>query len=83
MILDKPTAALNTQAEYERSCYFRTLVQVHTSILMIHHVSTVRMADPIAALADGRTAEPGLHEELLSHRGFSARLCSRQAEPYR
>ncbi|HEY1354204.1 MAG TPA: ABC transporter ATP-binding protein [Ktedonobacteraceae bacterium] len=82
LILDEPTAALDAQAEDELSCHLRALVQGRTAVLITHRLSTVRLADHIAVLADGRIVEHGRHEELLALQGCYARLYRMQAERY-
>jgi ATP-binding cassette subfamily B protein len=83
LVLDEPSSALDAQAESE--IYERLLALTHdrTSLLISHRLSTVRMADQIAVLEDGRVSEYGNHELLLCGGGAYARLYSLQAERYR
>lgn len=83
LILDEPTAALDAQTEYELFRRFRELMQNRTSLLITHRFSTVRMADQIAVLDQGRILEWGSHEELLTRAGAYAKLYTMQAEGYR
>ena len=53
------------------------------AILISHRFSTVRMADRIVVIENGRIAEMGSHQELLRREGIYARLFSMQAEGYR
>jgi ATP-binding cassette subfamily B protein len=53
------------------------------AILISHRFSTVRMADRIVVIQEGRIAEIGNHRELLRQEGIYARLFSMQAEGYR
>jgi ATP-binding cassette subfamily B protein len=53
------------------------------AILISHRFSTVRMADRIAVIQEGRIAELGTHDELLRREGIYAELFSMQAEGYR
>ncbi len=83
LILDEPTAALDARAEYEVFQRFKDLTQDKTAVLISHRFSTVRMADRILVLDDGRLLEIGTHEELLAHRGRYAELFHLQAAGYR
>jgi ATP-binding cassette subfamily B protein len=83
LILDEPTAALDAQAEYDVYSRFVDLVAGRTSLLISHRFSTVRMADAIAVLEDGRIVEYGSHAELIARGETYARLYNMQAERYR
>lgn len=82
LILDEPTAALDAQAEYEIYDHFSQLVNDRTSLLVSHRFSTVRMADIIAVLENGRFIEYGSHDELIHQAGRYAQLYKLQAEQY-
>jgi ATP-binding cassette subfamily B protein len=82
LILDEPTAALDAQAEYDLYRHFSELMAGRTSFLISHRFSTVRMADLIAMLEDGRISEYGTHDQLLQRNGTYARLYNMQAESY-
>jgi ATP-binding cassette subfamily B protein len=83
LILDEPTAALDARAEYEVFMRFSELVAGRMAILISHRFSTVRMADRIIVLSDGRVEESGTHEELVAHGGLYEELFRMQAEGYR
>ena len=82
MILDEPTSALDARAEYEAFQRFINLTKGRTSIIISHRFSTVRMADRILVLQDGRILELGTHEQLLANKKLYAELFSLQAEGY-
>ncbi len=83
LILDEPTAALDARAEYEVFMRFSELVAGRMAILISHRFSTVRMADRIIVLSDGRVEESGTHEELVARGGLYEELFRMQAEGYR
>jgi ATP-binding cassette subfamily B protein len=82
LILDEPTAALDAQAEYELHSHFVELVAERTSLLITHRFSTVRMANAIAVLENGRIMEYGTHNELAALKGIYAHLYEMQAKRY-
>lgn len=83
LILDEPTSALDAQREHEVFVGFRELTKGRTAILISHRFSTVRIADRIAVLADGRLAELGTHAELIANNQGYAQLFEMQASGYR
>jgi ATP-binding cassette subfamily B protein len=83
IVLDEPTSAMDARAEYELFNKFHQLAKGRTAILISHRLSTVRMADRILVLEDGRIVEGGTHDELLHHGGKYADLFETQARYYR
>jgi ATP-binding cassette subfamily B protein len=83
MILDEPTAALDARAEFEVFQRFKELSEGRTAVLISHRFSSVRMADRILVLAEGRLEDSGTHEELMARGGRYAELFELQAAGYR
>jgi ATP-binding cassette subfamily B protein len=83
LVLDEPTASVDARTEYEIFQNFKALTEGKMAILISHRFSTVRMADRIAVIQEGRIAELGTHEELLRREGTYAQLFTMQAEGYR
>lgn len=83
IVLDEPTAALDARAEAEVFERFKTLAAGTTAVLISHRFSTVRMADRIVVLAEGKVVESGTHEELVTAGGRYAELFELQAAGYR
>jgi ATP-binding cassette subfamily B protein len=83
LVLDEPTAAMDASAEATIFEHFRTLTRGRIAILISHRFSTVRMADQIVVLQDGRIIERGSHDELMRMNGHYAQLFSLQAKGYR
>ncbi len=83
LILDEPTSALDAEAEYEIFLRFRELMAGRIAVLISHRFSTVRMADRIVVLSEGKIHELGSHAELMERDGAYARLFNLQAEGYR
>lgn len=82
LILDEPTAQLDVRAEVAFFDRFLELTRGLTSVIISHRFSTVRRADTIAVLADGRIAEQGSHDELVGRGGEYARLFRLQASRF-
>ncbi len=83
LILDEPTAALDARAEYEVFQRFRELSAGRSAVLISHRFSSVRMADRILVLSDGRVESSGTHADLLAADGRYAELFELQAAGYR
>jgi ATP-binding cassette, subfamily B, bacterial len=83
LVLDEPTAALDARSEYEVFQRFSELTEGKMALLISHRFSTVRMADRIVVLADGRIAEQGSHSRLMAQGGRYAEMFELQASSYR
>ena len=79
LILDEPTAALDVRTEAEFFARFREVTRGRTSVLISHRFSSVRSADRILVLDQGRVVESGSHDELLALDGRYAHLFRMQA----
>jgi ATP-binding cassette subfamily B protein len=82
VVLDEPATGLDPRAEHELFETVRTLAGEHTVIMISHRLSNVRGADRIVVLSDGRVAEEGDHDTLVSAGGRYADLFSLQANGY-
>jgi ATP-binding cassette subfamily B protein len=87
LVLDEPTASLDPRAEHEVFARFAAMARSGDAaspltILVSHRFSTVRMADLIVVLHDGRIEELGSHDELLAAGGRYAQLFRLQASRY-
>ena len=83
LILDEPTAALDARSEFEVFQRFKELSKGKTAVLISHRFSSVRMADRILVLADGKVEAEGTHEQLVATPGRYAELFELQAAGYR
>lgn len=83
LILDEPTAALDARAEFEVFERFKELSAGKTAVLISHRFSSVRMADRILVLENGRVEAEGTHEELMAAGGRYRELFELQAAGYR
>ena len=83
LILDEPTSALDARSEYEVFQRFAELTTGKMAIFISHRFSTVRMADRIVVLENGRIAEEGDHDALTQLGGRYAEMFELQAASYR
>ena len=83
LIMDEPTSAIDAEAEYEIFNHLEAEYRDKTLILVSHRFSTVRNADRILVIEDGRIVEHGSHDELLAHDGRYAAMFATQAAGYR
>lgn len=82
LILDEPTAAIDAKAEAEIFAHFRELTGHRISIIISHRFSTVRIADHILVMDQGKILEEGDHSSLLALGGQYATLFELQAKGY-
>ncbi|MBT1179883.1 ABC transporter ATP-binding protein [Bifidobacterium vespertilionis] len=83
LVLDEPTAALDPIAEDDIYRHYARMTKGRTSVFISHRLASTRFCDRIVLLADGRIAEQGTHEQLLSAGGEYARLFGTQSKYYR
>lgn len=83
LVLDEPTANLDARAEANFYDRFLEITRGVTTILVSHRFSTVRKADEICVLQNGRVSERGSHQQLLAAGGQYATMFALQAEAYR
>jgi ATP-binding cassette subfamily B protein len=83
IVLDEPTSALDPKSEFEVFEKFRQLAADRSTLLISHRLSTVKMADRIYVLRDGRVVEHGTHQELVELGTDYASLYNTQAASYR
>ncbi len=80
LILDEATSSLDTESESLVQSALEVLMQGRTTVVIAHRLSTVRQADRLVVLAEGRIVEEGNHDELLTQGGLYAELYGRQLE---
>ncbi len=80
LILDEATSSIDTRTELKIQEAFARMMEGRTSFIVAHRLSTIREADVILVMRDGRIVEQGRHEELLEKGGFYAKLYNSQFE---
>jgi ATP-binding cassette, subfamily B, bacterial len=82
ILLDEPTAALDSETESRLVALLTQLKTGRTSLLISHRFSTVKLADVIVVMDGGRVSECGTHAELMRLNGLYTRMYSAQADLY-
>ncbi|MBE5924272.1 MAG: ABC transporter ATP-binding protein [Lachnospiraceae bacterium] len=80
LILDEATSSIDTRTEVKISEAFNTMMEGRTSFIVAHRLSTIRNADIILVMKDGKIIEQGNHESLVEKNGFYAQLYNSQFE---
>ena len=80
LILDEATAAMDTETERKIQTALTELVKGKTTIMIAHRLSTLRDADKLIVIENGKVAESGTHEELMAKDGVYHKLYSLQIE---
>ena len=78
LILDDALASVDTRTEEKILAQLRQVMRQRTTILIAHRISTVKDADQIVVLDEGKIAERGRHDELLARQGIYADMYRRQ-----
>lgn len=78
LILDEATSSIDTRTEIKIQSAFDTLMKGRTTFIVAHRLSTIREADNILVMRDGKVIETGNHEQLLKQNGFYAKLYNSQ-----
>lgn len=81
LILDEATSSIDTMTEIRIQNAFGKMMNGRTSFIVAHRLSTIREADVILVMKDGKIIEKGTHEELLKQNGFYAELYQSQFAP--
>ena len=81
LILDEATSSIDTRTEMHIQNAFAKMMRGRTSFIVAHRLSTIREADVILVMRDGRIVEQGRHDELLEKGGFYAELYNSQFAP--
>ena len=78
LILDEATSSIDTRTEIRVQKAFARMMQGRTSFIVAHRLSTIREADVILVMRDGKIIEQGNHESLMKQQGFYAQLYNSQ-----
>ena len=78
LILDEATSSIDTRTEMKIQDAFSRMMQGRTSFIVAHRLSTIREADVILVMNEGKVVEKGNHTELMNKGGFYASLYNSQ-----
>ena len=78
LILDEATSSIDTRTEIRIQKAFAKMMEGRTSFIVAHRLSTIKEADRILVMKDGKIIEQGTHESLLEKNGFYAQLYNSQ-----
>ena len=78
LLLDEATAALDAESEQQVQHALQRLQSGRTTLVVAHRLATIRKADLILVMEEGRIVERGQHDDLLAENGLYARLCHLQ-----
>ena len=81
LILDEATSSIDTRTELQIQEAFNALMDGRTSFIVAHRLSTIRSADQILVMNEGKIIEQGTHEELMARNGFYTNLYNSQFAP--
>ena len=83
LILDEATSSLDAESEALVQAALEVLMRDRTTVVIAHRLSTVRRADRLVVLAEGRIIEEGNHDELVAKKGLYSELYARQLQTER
>lgn len=78
LILDEATSSIDTRTEQRIQAAFNKMMEGRTTFVVAHRLSTIREADVILFIKDGKIVEQGNHKTLLQKNGFYAKLYQSQ-----
>ena len=78
LILDEATSSIDTRTELRIQAAFAKLMKGRTSFIVAHRLSTIRSADQILVMRDGKIIEQGTHDTLMAQNGFYTQLYNSQ-----
>ena len=78
LILDEATSSIDLRTEIKINRAFAELMEGRTSFIVAHRLNTIKNADCILVMRDGKIVEQGNHEELIAKNGFYAELYGAQ-----
>ena len=81
LILDEATSSIDTRTELQIQEAFNALMKGRTSFVVAHRLSTIRNADQILVMNEGKIIEQGNHEQLMARNGFYSKLYNSQFAP--